>query len=211
MLELLQNWSIPELGPSLKEHAQDVFSKGGEFNRVAFLLVLAVLMFLAVLESTLPSFQQAPTKGRTDKEATVTVLAVSAVVAGGFGGDGYPLKLNPPYPTSRHHQAIQSQMWSSWTSTKAKAMRAPGKSGDYPAMVIKHNYDNREWWCNDEDQDQESDDGARWWSKTFRAHFLKRIQNRKGNLSIQLRSDEYLRLHWMCVCEGGVGYAIGWV
>ena len=59
--------------------------------------VSAVLMVLAVLESTLPSFA-CPTKIQ-HQETTVTVLAVSAVVAV-LVVTATPLKLNPPFPSS---------------------------------------------------------------------------------------------------------------
>ena len=66
--------------------------KGGlSLRGVAFMTVLAVL---AVLESTLPSFSKS--YKTQDKEATVTVLAVSAVMAVSVM-TATPLKLNPPF------------------------------------------------------------------------------------------------------------------
>ena len=72
---------------------QDV-GKGGLSLRgvLAFMTVLAVL---TVLESTLPSFCFSY-KIRY-REAAVTVLAVSAVVAVSVV-TATPLKLNPPFP-----------------------------------------------------------------------------------------------------------------
>ena len=68
--------------------------KGGLSLRggVAFMTVLAVL---TVLEKTLPSFCWS--YKIQDKEATVTVLTVLAVVAVSVV-TATPLKLNPPFP-----------------------------------------------------------------------------------------------------------------
>ena len=59
--------------------------------------VLAALTVLAVLESTLPSLCLA--YKIQCRETTVTVLAVSAVVAVSVV-TAIPLKLNPPFPSS---------------------------------------------------------------------------------------------------------------
>ena len=65
-------------------------------------MTVLTVFFLAVLESTLPSF---PWSYKIqDKEATVTdltVLAVLAVVAVSVV-TATPLKLNPPFPSSRY-------------------------------------------------------------------------------------------------------------
>ena len=58
---------------------------------------MTILRVSAVLESTLPSFRFSYIT--QDKEATVTILTVSAVVAVSLV-TATPLKLNPPFPTS---------------------------------------------------------------------------------------------------------------
>ena len=62
---------------------------------------VAVMTVLAVLENTLPSFCW--TLKIQDKEATVTVLTVLAVMAVMAVSvvTATPLKLNPPFPSSR--------------------------------------------------------------------------------------------------------------
>ena len=69
--------------------------KGG--RAVAFMTALAGLTTLAVVESTLPSFCLSYKK--QCQEMTVTVLAVSAVVAVSVM-TATPLKLNPPFSSS---------------------------------------------------------------------------------------------------------------
>ena len=70
--------------------------KGGLGLRgVAFMTVLAVLMVLAVLQSTLPSF--CLSYKIQCQETTVTVLAVLAAVTVPVV-TATPLKLNPPFP-----------------------------------------------------------------------------------------------------------------
>ena len=72
---------------------QDVAKGGLSLRGVAFVMVLAVL------ESTLPSL--CLSQIIQDKEAAVTVLAVSAVMAVSVV-TATPLKLDPPpFPTSR--------------------------------------------------------------------------------------------------------------
>ena len=81
--------------PSTRSLQNQDHGKGGlSLRGVAFMTVLTVL---AVLESTLPSFCWS--YKIQDKEATVTVLAVSAVVAVSVM-TAPPLKLNPPFPCS---------------------------------------------------------------------------------------------------------------
>ena len=76
--------------------------KGGlSLRGVAFMSVLAALTVLAVLENTLPSFCFAyKIQCREVTVAVLTVLAVSAVVAV-LVMTATPLKLNPPFPSSR--------------------------------------------------------------------------------------------------------------
>ena len=57
---------------------------------------MTVLVVLAVLESTLPSFCWS--YRIQDEEATVTVLTVLAVVVAVSVMTATPLKLNPPFP-----------------------------------------------------------------------------------------------------------------
>ena len=59
--------------------------------------LMTILAALAVFESTLPSFRLS--YKIQDEEATVTVLAISAVVAVSVV-TATPLKLNPPFPSS---------------------------------------------------------------------------------------------------------------
>ena len=75
--------------------------KGGLGLRgVAFMMVLAVLTVLAVLERTLPSFCLSCKIQCQEMTVTVlTVLAVSTVVAVSVV-TATPLKLNPPLPSS---------------------------------------------------------------------------------------------------------------
>ena len=82
-------------------HLHQDDGKGGlSLRGVAFMMVLAVLTVLAVLESTLPSFCL-PYKIQHN-EATVAVLTVSAVsaVMAVSVMTATPLKLNPPFPSS---------------------------------------------------------------------------------------------------------------
>ena len=71
--------------------------KGVEFKGGSFMMVLAVLTVVAVLESILPYFclsYKIP-RGSRDGFGGLAVVAVSVVMA-------TPLKLNPPPPLVHH-------------------------------------------------------------------------------------------------------------
>ena len=90
--------------------------KGVEFKGVAFVMVLVVLTILAALENTLSPCPPCACPTQGNREATVTVLAVSTLMAVSVV-TANPLKLNPPFSDILSWGSIAGAPCISWTQT----------------------------------------------------------------------------------------------